>query len=146
MSEAKTSSTAPETGQQGFAAEARRRAIDAFGSARDGVGAARQRTSDQLSEAPLIALAGGLAAGALIAALLPRTDTETKALRPVGKRVTDTAKAAVDAAREAGSQRLNELGLTSERGSETLRSIFEGATDAAKTSAQAALSAARTKE
>ena len=146
MSEAKTSSTAPETSQQGFAADARRRAIDALGSARDSVDAARQRTSGQLSEAPLIALAGGLAAGALIAALLPRTESETKALRPVGKRVTDTAKAAVGAAKEAGSQRLSELGLTPERGSETLRSIFEGATDAAKTSAQAALSAARTKE
>jgi len=152
MSEAETSGTAPDTAtdtttdREGFAAQARRRAIDAFGSARDGVTNARQRTSNQLGEAPLIALAGGLAAGALIAALLPRTERETKALRPVGKRVTETAKAAVNAAKDAGSQRLTELGLTPERGSETLRSIFEGATDAAKSSAQAALSAARAKD
>jgi hypothetical protein len=32
------------------------------------------------------------------------------------------------------------------RGNETIRSIFEGVTDAAKTSAQAALSAARAKD
>ena len=78
--------------------------------------------------------------------MLPRTESETKALRPVGKRVTESAKAAVIAAKDAGGQRLTELGLTPERGSETLRSIFEGATDAAKTSAQAALSAARAKD
>ena len=148
MTEAETSGTATDTAtdREGFTAQARRRAIDAFGNAREGVSNARQRTSDQLGEAPLIALAGGLAAGALIAALLPRTESETKALRPVGKRVTESAKAAVIAAKDAGGQRLTELGLTPERGSETLRSIFEGATDAAKTSAQAALTAARAKD
>jgi hypothetical protein len=41
---------------------------------------------------------------------------------------------------------LAELGLTPEKGRETLRSLFEGASDAAKTSAQAALSAARERE
>lgn len=128
---------------QGFADQARKRAINALETARDGVSDARQRTADRLDEAPLIALAGGLVAGALIAALLPRTDTETKALRPVGKRLTETAKAAASAAKDAGTQRLSELGLTPERGSETLRSIFEGASDAAKTSAQAAISTAR---
>jgi hypothetical protein len=96
-----------------------------------------------LEEAPLIAIAGGLAAGALIAALLPRTQAETKALRPVGKRLTDTAKAAAATAKDTGTQRLAELGLTPERGKETLRSILDGVTDAAKTSAQAALSTAR---
>jgi hypothetical protein len=145
MSDTNTSGTSTATAneQQGFSAQARQRAIDAFGSARDSVSDARQRTAQRLDEAPLIALAGGLAAGALIAALLPKTETEGKALRPIGKRVTDCARAAATAAKDAGTQRLAELGLTPERGSETLRSIFEGATDAAKTSAQAALSAAR---
>lgn len=90
-----------------------------------------------------MALAGGLAAGALLAALLPRTEAETRALRPVGKRVGSTARAAVGAARDAGSSRLDELGLTTDRAMETLRSILEGAGDAAKASAQAALGAAR---
>ncbi|MFL6734310.1 MAG: hypothetical protein ACJ8EY_06410 [Sphingomicrobium sp.] len=147
MSEAESSSTSVGTGaDQGFATQARQKAIDAFGSAREGVSSARQRSADQLNEAPLIALAGGLAAGALIAALLPRTESETKALRPVGKRLTETARAAASAAKDSGTQRLSELGLTTERGSETLRSIFEGFTDAAKSSAQAAVSAARNKE
>jgi len=131
---------------RGFATQARQRAIDAFGSARDGVSDARDRTAQGLNEAPLIAIAGGLAAGALIAALLPKTDAETNALRPVGKRLTDTAKAAATAAKDTGTQRLAELGLTPERGKETLRSIFDGVSDAAKTSAQAALSTARNEQ
>jgi len=50
----------------------RQRAIEAYDST-------RERVSDTLSEAPLLALAGGIAAGALIAALLPRTKAETRA-------------------------------------------------------------------
>jgi hypothetical protein len=106
----------------------------------------RTRAIEGIDEAPLIALAGGLAAGALLAALLPRTESERRALRPVGDKLTGTAKAVASAAKEAGTSRLAELGLTPEKGRETLRSIFEGAGDAAKTSAQAALGAARTRE
>lgn len=106
----------------------------------------RARATEGIDEAPLLALAGGLAAGALLAALLPRTESERRALRPIGDKLTGTAKAAASAAKDAGTSRLAELGLTPEKGRETLRSIFEGAGDAAKTSAQAAISAARTRE
>lgn len=146
MNENQTSSSSDNASSEdraGLANQARQRAIDAYGSARETVSGARQRTADGLSEAPLIAIAGGIAAGALIAALLPRTQTESKALRPVGKRLTDTAKAAAATAKDTGTQRLAELGLTPERGKDTLRSIFEGVTEAAKSSAQAALSTAR---
>lgn len=121
----------------------RQRAIEAYDGARDSVTGAGRRATDGIDEAPLIALAGGLAAGALLAALLPRTRTEADLVRPAADRLTDTARAAAAAAREAGTSRLEELGLTSEKGRETLRSIFEGAGDAAKISAQAALDAAR---
>ncbi|MEO8546866.1 MAG: hypothetical protein ABI422_00725 [Sphingomicrobium sp.] len=124
----------------------RSRAIEAYDDARESVAGAGQRATDGIVEAPLIALAAGLAAGALLAALLPRTDSETRLLRPTADKLTDTAKVAASAAKEAGSSRLAELGLTREKGAETLRSIFEGASDAARTSAQAALSAARERE
>jgi len=114
----------------------RQRAIDAYEGARD-------KAAGSLSEAPLLALAGGLAAGALLAALLPRTKAETKALRPTVRRVRKTAKAAVQAARDTGSDRLNELGLTREKGEETIRSLFQGVTDAAKASGQAAVDAVK---
>ena len=115
---------------------ARQRAIEAYEGARN-------RASDTLGEAPLLALAGGLAAGALIAALLPRTDTETRLVRPTARRVKDTAKVALDAARGTGSQRLDELGLSRSKGEETIRSLLEGLTDAARASANAAIDAAR---
>jgi hypothetical protein len=117
-------------------AGSRQRAIEAYESARD-------RTVNTLSEAPLIALAGGLAAGALIAALLPRTDAEARLVRPGARRVKDTARAAYRAARDTGSERLDELGLNREKGEETIRSLLQGVTDAAKASANAALDAAR---
>ena len=117
---------------------ARQRAIEAYESA-------GRRASNSLSEAPLIALAGGIAAGALIAALLPRTDAETKLVRPTARRVKKTAGAALDAARDTGSQRLDRMGLNREKGEETIRSLLEGVTDAAKASAQSALDAAKSR-
>jgi len=124
----------------------RQRAIEAYDGAREGVAGAGKRATEGIDEAPLVALAAGLAAGALLAALLPRTQGETRLLRPTADKLTGTARAAAEAAREAGTSRLAELGLTREKGAETLRSIFEGAGDAAKISANAALSAARTRE
>ena len=124
---------------------ARQRAIEAYESARGSVTGAGRRAADSLGEAPLIALAGGIAAGALIAALLPRTDTEKRLVRPTARRVKDTARAAYKAARDTGSDKLNELGLNREKGEDTIRSLLQGVTDAAKASGQAALDAARNK-
>ena len=115
---------------------ARQRAIEAYESARD-------NAVGTLAEAPLLALAGGIAAGALIAALLPRTEAETRAIRPTARRVKDTARAAYDAAKDTGTRRLDELGLSRDKAEETVRSLLDGLTDAAKASANAALDAAR---
>jgi hypothetical protein len=124
------------TTQSTTSAGARQRAIDAYDGARD-------RVSDTLGEAPLIALAGGLAAGALIAALLPRTRSEARLVRPTARRVKDTARAAYNAAKDTGAERLDELGLNREKGEKTIRSLLEGVTEAARASGQAALDAAR---
>lgn len=114
----------------------RQRAIETYESA-------RERTVDTLGEAPLLALAGGIAAGALIAALLPRTDAETRLVRPTARRVKQSARAAFDAARDTGSERLGEMGLNREKGEETIRGLLDGLTDAAKASASAAVDAVR---
>jgi len=116
----------------------RQRAIQAYEDA-------RERATGTLSEAPLLALAGGLAAGALIAALLPRTETETRLIKPTARRVKDSARAAVEAARDTGSQRLDELGLNRTKGQETIRSLLDGLSDAARASASAAADAVRNK-
>ena len=114
----------------------RQRAIEAYAGARDS-------TVGALSEAPLIMLAGGIAAGALIAALLPRTAAETKAVGPTARRVKDSARAAFKAAKDTGSEKLSEAGISREKGEDTLRSLFRGVSDAARASAGAALDAAR---
>jgi hypothetical protein len=114
----------------------RQQAIEAYESA-------RTRTVDTLGEAPLLALAGGIAAGALIAALLPRTDAETRLVRPTARRVKQSARAAFDAARDTGSQHLDEMGLNRQKGEESIRSLLDGLTDAAKASANAAVDAVR---
>jgi hypothetical protein len=128
-----TTETEQTTGQN---TGTRQRAIEAYESARDSA-------ADTLGEAPLLALAGGIAAGALIAALLPRTDAETRALRPTARRVKDTARQAFSAARDTGSKRLDELGLSTDKASETIRNLLGELTDAAKASGSAALDAAR---
>jgi hypothetical protein len=114
----------------------RERAIQAYDDA-------RERAGDAFDQAPLIAVAGGIAAGALIAALLPRTRTEEKLLRPVTDRARETARAAARAAKDAGQTRMEELGLTKDKGRDTVRQIIDSARDAAKASADAALSTAR---
>ena len=135
MTDTRTSAEGTETtGER----SRRQRAIEAYGSARGRVGDAGRRAGDALDEAPLVAIAAGLAAGAAIAALLPRSRTEDRILKPVTDRARETAQSAIQAAKDAGRERLDELGLTKERGSETIKSILDGARDAAKASAQAA--------
>jgi hypothetical protein len=114
----------------------RQRAIEAYESARG-------RTVGALAEAPLLALAGGIAAGALIAALLPRTDAESRLVRPTARRVKNSARAAFEAARDTGSQRLDEMGLNRQKGEATIRNLLDGLTDAARASANAAADAVR---
>jgi hypothetical protein len=116
----------------------RQRAIEAYEGARD-------RTVDTLGEAPLLALAGGIAAGALIAALLPRTETEARLVRPTARRVKDTARAAIDAARTTGKDRFADMGLTREKGEQTLNGFLDGLKDTARASADAAMDAVRNK-
>ncbi|MEO7655365.1 MAG: hypothetical protein ABIS23_06760 [Sphingomicrobium sp.] len=123
----------------------RERAIAAYENARDNVSEGGRKVRDSLGEAPLIALAGGIAAGALLAALLPRTERETELVKPTAKRVRDTARAAYDAAREAGSSRLDEAGISRDKGKATLQDLIENVADAARASAGAAYDAARSK-
>lgn len=118
---------------------ARRRAIDAFEGG-------REKVSGALGEAPLLVLAGGIAAGAVLASLLPRTESESRLVRPYARRAKDSARAAFTAAKDTGKQRFEEMGLTRDKGEEQLRTLFQGLKDAAKASADAAAAAVRDKD
>ena len=123
-------------GRRNSNAGARERAVSNYDSA-------RSRAGTGIEEAPLIALAGGLAVGAILAAILPVSRREQELLGPVAEKARDRAGDAISAAKEAGQQRLDELGLTRDKGSETMRSLLEGVGDAARTSADAAVGALR---
>jgi ElaB/YqjD/DUF883 family membrane-anchored ribosome-binding protein len=110
---------------------ARERAVDAYDLARERASQASAKAGDQIDEAPLIALAGGLAVGALLAALLPRTSREDKLFGSAGGKITGSARAAVNAAKDAGRDKLNELNLTRDAGTSALQKIIKGVSDAA---------------
>ena len=117
---------------------ARERAIDAYESA-------REQARDQVGGSPLLALGGGLALGALVAALLPRSKAEERLMGKVGSRITTSARDAFDAAKEAGRERLTELNITKDAGASAVQSLIDGLGEAARSSGQAAVDAVRTK-
>jgi hypothetical protein len=57
----------------------------------------------------MAAVAGGLALGALVAALLPRTERETELLGSVGGRINEAAREATRSAVDAGKQQVEEI-------------------------------------
>lgn len=121
----------------------RERAIDAYDSARTRAASAGRSAGDTIGDAPLIALAGGIAIGALAAALLPKSKVEQRLLGPTGGRITDAGRAAYDAAREAGREKLTELNLTREAGKGVVQSIIDGIGETARASGQAAIGSVR---
>lgn len=101
-------------------ATARERAASAYETA-------GRRTSEGIDANPVAAVVGGLALGAIVAALLPRTSREDEMLGSVGRRINDGARDAARAAREAGKGQLDELGLSRDG----LRSKLDEFTDRA---------------
>ncbi len=87
------------------------KAGEAYTSARERASAAGRTTADTVNKNPLSALVGGLAFGALIGALLPKTRRETELMGPYGSKITDRARDAAQAARAAGQEKLDEIGI-----------------------------------
>ena len=102
---------------------ARERTSAAYSAARERAGSVGQRTAEGIDTAPMVAVAGGLALGALLGALLPRSTREEELLRPVGKRINDTARDAVDKARSSARDQIGDLG---ERAADAIRSAAKG--------------------
>ena len=135
--------TSTDSRLEGF----RDRASDAYDGARakaiDAYDSAREKSGNGIAEAPFAALGAGLALGAIIAALLPKTRVEDRLLGPVTDRVTTAGKAAVDAGKVAGRDKLNELNITRDAGKNVIQSLLDGLGAAARSSGEAALGAVR---
>lgn len=91
---------------------ARARTRAAVTTTRDTVRDVGQRTIDGLETNPVAAVIGGLAIGAVVAALLPKTRREEELLGSAGRKLNDTAREAIVAAREAGRKELDEIGIS----------------------------------
>lgn len=128
-----------------------------FSSAREAAGkalettreAAREttrRTAEGIEANPLSVLVGGVALGVLAGALIPRTKQESKLLGPVGKRLTDTASGAVQAARDAGKAELDTLGLNRSAAQDQFGKLIDGVLKALATAGSAAVKGAKTKD
>jgi len=125
---------------------ARERALSAYESTREGASQAGRRTADGIDANPFAALIGGLAIGAAVAALLPRTRPENRALGPLGSRINDTAREAAIAARDAGRDKLDEIGLSRDGIRQRLNDFTANAGDALRSSAGAAASRVKTRK
>lgn len=123
---------------------ARDRASDLANSARDTASVARQKTSDGIDASPVAALIGGLALGALAAAVLPRTRKEDEMLGGIGEKINDSARTAAQAAKHAGRDKLDELGINKDAALDKAKEFAASASSVVKESASAAASSVKT--
>ena len=106
-------------------------------------GAVIGTAGEKLQENPMATLVGGLALGALIGTLLPRSEREAALLDTLGARIGDAAREAIDAARVTGQDKLDELGLTPDGARDKVKTIIDGALEAASAAGKAAKSSLR---
>ncbi|QAY79371.1 hypothetical protein [Sphingosinicella sp. BN140058] len=117
---------------------ARERAGSALDSVRQTARSAGERTGSGIEANPMAAVVGGLALGIVAGAILPRSKREQALLAPAGRKIHDTARQAVSAAKDAGREQIGELGLTRDSVQRRLGEFTDRAVGAVKTSAGAA--------
>ena len=138
--------------------ELRKKVTDAYGSGKEKAeivvkavrqtsakvtGSAKTKTNESLEKNPIAALVGGLAIGAIAAALLPKTKRENDLLGSTSNKVRSGASAAAKAARDAGKEQLDALGLNSGAVRDQLRSVIDKIGQAAATASKAATDAVK---
>lgn len=104
------------------------------------------KSGDSIDKNPLAIVLGGIAIGAIIGALIPATDRETKVLGKAGKKLNKKARKVAEAARDAGKNKVDSLGLNSDAIRDQFRVLVNKAAEAVKAAGQAATEAAKTKD
>jgi ElaB/YqjD/DUF883 family membrane-anchored ribosome-binding protein len=99
--------------------EASEKVREASGKVRETAAVARERTGNAIEDNPLVAVAGGIALGALVAALLPRSRTEGAYLGSIGNRIS-----------EAGRERLGEMGISRDAARAKVSRLIDSAVEA----------------
>jgi ElaB/YqjD/DUF883 family membrane-anchored ribosome-binding protein len=107
---------------------------------------ASKATGQTIDKNPLAIVAGGIAIGAILGMLIPKSEREKKVLGKAGKKVNETAKRAVSAAKSAGKERVDNLGLNQDALRDQFRDLVSKASDAVKAAGKAAADEARRKD
>lgn len=88
---------------------ARDRTYSAYEAARGRATDVTRQAVDKAAVYPVAAVIGGIALGALIGYLLPRSRREEELLAPTGRRITEAAKDAAQRGLDAGKQQIDEI-------------------------------------
>ncbi len=107
---------------------------------------AAAKSNETIDKNPLAIVLGGLALGAIIGALLPKTEREKKILGKAGKTLNDKVKVVASAAKSAGRDKIDSFGINSDSTREQFRDLVGKATEAVKAAGQAASDAARKRD
>jgi ElaB/YqjD/DUF883 family membrane-anchored ribosome-binding protein len=113
-------------------------ASKALATASDTAKETARKTAEGIEANPLSVLVGGVALGVLAGALIPRSEREARLLKPVGQRITDAARGATGAAKEAGLAELDGLGLSPTAAKDTVGKLIEGLLKAVSNAGSAA--------
>ena len=154
---AKESIAAVKQSASGTSAAAREQAAKAYESGREaasrGVNTSKElaakailKSGDSIDRNPLAIVLGGMAIGAIIGALLPRTETEIKAMGKTGKKLNKKAKKMAEAAKAAGKEKVDTLGLNGDAIRVQFRDLVNKAAEAVRAAGEAASEAAKKKE
>ncbi|WP_295495004.1 hypothetical protein [Sphingorhabdus sp. EL138] len=106
---------------------------------------AKAKTIEGVDKNPLAIILGGIAIGAIVGALLPRTERETKVLGKAGKKLNKRARKIAEAAKVAGMNQVDTLGLNGEAMRAQFTELVSKAGLALKAAGQAATEAAKEK-
>lgn len=144
--------SASETG-----AAAREQAAKAFETGREaaarGVNTSKDlaakafvKSGDSIDRNPLAIVLGGMAIGAIVGALLPRTESEVKVMGKTGKKLNKKAKKMAEAAKAAGKDKVDSLGLNSDAIRDQFKILVNKAAEAVRAAGDAATEAAKKKD
>lgn len=112
---------------------------------RDVVNKVAIKTGDNIDRNPLAIVLGGIALGAIVGALLPTTEREKKVMGKAGKKLNKKAKDMAKAAKAAGKQQVDSLGLNGDAVREQFRDLVSKAALAVKAAGEAASAEAKKK-
>ena len=106
---------------------------------------AKAKTSEGIDKNPLAMIIGGIAIGAIVGALLPRTERETKILGKTGKKLNKKTRKMAEAAKLAGMSHVDTLGLNGDAVRAQFKEFVSKAVVALRAAGQAASEAAKEK-